>query len=492
MPMARRLRPVLTLVGTALVFALPSSAQAAIEVTGATLRVTLAQGAVPDQGNGAQVHPLAGGGAIVSLHGSVSSGDRTVGAGCQQVGNDNAGFMPPDFPGGQASGGPQFVATCNLTGVRVVEGRLRSTNFGGQGWLSSINLPTNVELASNTGNAAGLGSNRVLTGGAGDTITGSTEKDTIDPGGAPYKGQEALPPSGTPALDDPNRNSVGGGGGNDVFLLARGTGRDAVTGGAGTDLASYAGRFTIGAPGSTGVHVTLDGQANDGDPSIDQLDSTSLGEGDNVGTDVENLDGTKREDRLIGNGFANVLFGDEGVDTLTGGTGEDTLIAREPAVAGTGTADVISCGAPSPLRTTTSTFGVITTSPGNDRLEKDLADPRPADCELLVDMAVDEPAPVKIAKSARRARGSRLNAKLTCPRAAKRRCRGTLRLAGRRAGSRVAKFAIKRGGKRTMTLRLTSKAAQALAGRRAATARLVSQEKGLKGDVNTVALVRVR
>ena len=159
-------------------------------------------------------------------------------------------------------------------------------------------------------------------------------------------------------------------------------GRDAVTGGTGTDLVSYAGRFTIGAPGSAGVHLTLDGQANDGDPNIDQLDSTALGEGDNIGTDVEDLTGTKREDRLIGNGLQNVLFGDEGVDTLTGGSGEDTVIAREPAVAGSGTPDVISCGSPSPLRTTTSTFGVITTLSGSDKLEADLADPKPADCEL--------------------------------------------------------------------------------------------------------------
>ena len=351
-------------------------------------------------GNGAQVHPLTGGGAIVSLHGSVNPNDRTVGAGCQQVGNENAGAMPSNFPGG---GNPRFVATCDLTNVRIVEGRLQSFNFGGQGWLSSINLPTNVTAASNSGNAAGQGSSRIFTGNGGDRITGSNETDTIDAGGAPYKGQEAFPPSGTVALDDPNRNIVDGGGGNDTFLLSRGTGRDVVTGGTGTDLVTYADRFTIGPPGSAGVHVTLEGQANDGDPNIDQLDATALGEGDNIGADIEDLSGTKREDRLIGNGLKNVLFGDEGVDTLTAGSGEDTVIAREPAVAGSGTPDAISCGSPTPLRTTTTVFGVITTLSGIDKLEADLADPKPADCELLVDMAVDEPAPIKIANRARRA-----------------------------------------------------------------------------------------
>ena len=128
-----------------------------------------------------------------------------------------------------------------------------------------------MTTTSNSGQRlAGQGAaDRIFTGDSGDRITGSNEQDMIDAGGAPYKGQEAFPPSGTVALDDPNRNIVNGGGGNDTFLLARGTGRDIITGGTGTDLATYVDRFTIGPPGAAGVHVTLDGQANDGDPNID-------------------------------------------------------------------------------------------------------------------------------------------------------------------------------------------------------------------------------
>ena len=106
-------------------------------------------------------------------------------------------------------------------------------------------------------------------------------------------------------------------------------------------------------------------------------------------------------------------------------------------------------------------------------------------------MAVDEPAPIKIANTARRAGDDVLRVKLTCPRAAKRKCKGTLRLAGRRSGSRAAKFSIKRGGNLTTTLKLSKKAAAAVA-RRRAVARLVTNEEGLKGEVNRVALVRVR
>ena len=196
--------------------------------------------------------------------------------------------------------------------------------------------------------------------------------------------------------------------------------------------------------------MTLDGVANDGDPNFDQPDSTALGEGDNIGVDVENLTGTKREDRLIGSGAANTLLGDEGVDTLTGGAGEDLILAREPPLAGSGTADVISCGSPAPSKTTRSTFGVFVfaESSGNDRLQADLADPRPSNCELLVDMAVDEPAPVTIARGAR-LEGRRLAVRLKCPRKAQRTCAGELALAGRsraqgapRSRSRAARSAL--------------------------------------------------
>jgi len=465
---------------------MPAHAEAAaVEVSGTTLRVRLAQ---PDTGTfstGAQVHPVAGG-AIVSLHGNLRLADRTAGPGCQEVGAANAPQMPGSMPG---AGGASFAATCSLEGVRVVEGQLGAI-MGRQGWLSSINLPTNVTSISNL--ASSPGGDKIVTGGGGDRITGGSGDDTIDAGGAPDRDQEAPPKDGTAPPGEPLENLIDGGGGNDTFLLSGGTGRDIVTGGAGTDVATYADRFTVGVPGSTGVHVTLDGQANDGDPNLVQPDTFVLGEGDNIGTDVENLTGTKRNDRLIGNGLPNVLFGDEGVDTLTGANGEDTLIAREPPGNVSGTADVINCGAPpTPIRATRTRFGVIRGLSGSDRLEADLADPKPANCELLVDMAVDEPAAIKFASRARRAGRNRLRVKLTCPRAAKRRCRGTLRLAGRRSGSRTARFSIRRGGRRTVTLRLSARAAAALARPRVA-ARLVSNETGLEGPVNRVALVRVR
>ena len=464
----------------------PVARGAGVEVSGATLRVTLGSPAQGTGNNAVLVDALPDGAAIVSLHGAVNGADMSAGAGCQQVATSNAGALPPPFPG---SGSASFAAACSLTGVRVLEGRLRSQS-GSQGWLSTLPLPTNVTSLANTGATAGLGGDRIFTGAGGDRITGAAENDVIDAGMAPYKGQEALPPTGNTAVDDPNRNIVDGGGGNDTFVLLRGTARDEVTGGAGRDLVTYADRFMIGAPGSAGVHVSLDGVANDGDPNIDQLDSTATGEGDNIGTDVEDLTGTKREDRLVGSAAANVLLGDEGVDVLTGGAGEDLILAREPALAGSGTADVINCGSPSTTKTSTSLFGVFSAASGVDRLQADLADPKPASCELLVDMAVDEPAPVDIGPRGRLT-GRRLAVRLVCPRRAQRTCTGELHMAGERAGSRPARFSIAGGARRTVTLELTARTARALA-RRGARARVTSTETGREGKINRVELLRVR
>src|SRR5213075_615176 len=79
-------------------------------------------------------------------------------------------------------------------------------------------------------------------------------------------------------------NVLSGGFGDDT--LDGGAGADVLNGGPGTaDLADYSGRAA-----ANPVTVTLDGVANDG----------GSGENDNVGTDVENIDGGAGDDTLIG------------------------------------------------------------------------------------------------------------------------------------------------------------------------------------------------
>jgi Ca2+-binding RTX toxin-like protein len=111
------------------------------------------------------------------------------------------------------------------------------------------------------------------------------------------------------------RSFVNGGPGNDDLFggpgqdsLDGGTGSDTIRGGPGLDDVSYAAR-------SAPVSVTLDGIANDGE----------VGEGDDIGSDVEQIFGGQAGDRLVGDGGAQLLSGGPGDDILDGGGGADTL-----------------------------------------------------------------------------------------------------------------------------------------------------------------------
>ncbi|OWJ65051.1 calcium-binding protein [Inquilinus limosus] len=100
-------------------------------------------------------------------------------------------------------------------------------------------------------------------------------------------------------------NTLQGWNGNDV--LRGGAGADRLDGGVGIDTASYWSE-------STGVTVDL---------------STGRGTGGNAQGDIlvsiENVNGSRAGDTLIGNSGANVLNGYEGNDVLRGGAGKDTL-----------------------------------------------------------------------------------------------------------------------------------------------------------------------
>ena len=84
-------------------------------------------------------------------------------------------------------------------------------------------------------------------------------------------------------------------------------GPTAFSGGSGSDEVRYIGR------GNVPISITLDETANDGE----------VGEGDNIGGDVEILTGSSGNDVLVANEFDNVLNGGIGNDQLTGGGGVD-------------------------------------------------------------------------------------------------------------------------------------------------------------------------
>jgi hypothetical protein len=139
-----------------------------------------------------------------------------------------------------------------------------------------------------------------------------------------------------------------GGNGNDT--LEGGVGADILTGGASTDTATYTTR-------TTGVTVSIDNVANDGDAS-----DGPAGARDNVKPDIENLSGGSGNDSLTGSAASNRLTGRLGADSLSGLGGNDELFAND-GVADTriecdgGTADVAHVDALDPIPARCETVG---------------------------------------------------------------------------------------------------------------------------------------
>jgi Ca2+-binding RTX toxin-like protein len=106
-------------------------------------------------------------------------------------------------------------------------------------------------------------------------------------------------------LGNDGNDQLSGAGGNDI--LRGGAGADHLDGGFGTDLVTY---FGV----AIGVTVNLQtGVGADGDAQGD----TYAG--------IENVNGGKGGDVILGNAGANILNGFEGNDQLIGGAGRDTL-----------------------------------------------------------------------------------------------------------------------------------------------------------------------
>jgi Ca2+-binding RTX toxin-like protein len=101
-------------------------------------------------------------------------------------------------------------------------------------------------------------------------------------------------------------DKLAGGPADDV--LRGEAGADTLTGGGGRDTADYSDRT---AP----LNVSLDGNAGDGE----------AGENDDVGADVEVVNGGSGDDTLTGGDADNTLNGGAGNDTLSGGGGNDQL-----------------------------------------------------------------------------------------------------------------------------------------------------------------------
>jgi hypothetical protein len=198
-------------------------------------------------------------------------------------------------------------------------------------------------------------------GGGADVLGGGSGGDRIEGG------------HGADTLDGEAANDAElGGDGNDTFSQPRTPdGADRFSGGSGVDRVGYGKR-------AAGLSITLDGAPNDGD--------TGASEGDNVGTDVEQVAGGSSSDTIIGSRARNRLEGGPGndfidgrggADALSGGGGVDRIGSRDRSV------DQVECGA------------------DGDRVRADTRDRVASDCET-----VGVSAPIHVRPVSRRLAGT--------------------------------------------------------------------------------------
>ncbi|WP_127501594.1 calcium-binding protein [Actinoplanes solisilvae] len=123
-------------------------------------------------------------------------------------------------------------------------------------------------------------------------------------------------------------DTVNGGGGND--MLSGGYGNDVLDGGSGNDTldGGYGSDVMRGGQGSDTVYYGISLYAVSVDLDGSRGDDGARGEGDTVGADVENIEGSGQNDRLIGNSTHNRIYGGGGNDYISGGAGHDILVGQ--------------------------------------------------------------------------------------------------------------------------------------------------------------------
>ena len=375
------------------------------------------------------------------------------------------GNATPAGSGGQSQTG----AKCTIpTPTSAADIRITANLGDGDDVLATDNFliagaPPASVLDLGAGNDRGTGSitTETIRGGAGnDTLEGRDLNDRLEGG----LGNDVLAPgAGT---------NVALGEDGDDALMPSGTqqgtttGSDDFSGGAGSDLVSYAERTApvVVSPSAA------DGQAGENDTIRTDVERLVGGSASDtlelalpVTTIAGSIDGRAGDDKLTGATKAPVtITGGDGTDAVTGGPGPNVLNMRDAIP------ERISCG------------------DGKDQLDADLKDPLPADCELIAQGAIFEGANVRIRSSKLRAdRRGRIAVRLSCPASlGEMGCSGTLQLSGAEDGP-LARYTIASGESRRVRARLSRRDRKRVSKRRR-TVRAVSIETGEFGDKTTI------
>ena len=377
-----------------------------------------------------------------------------------------------------------------------------------------------VEANGGTGRdqlVAGVYTNAALDGGA------DGDKVIVGDGGGSARGGDGSDQIEA-AVDF--EGSLDGGSGDDTFALVGY--RQSVSGGPGRDTASYYSWSQCCTPGA--VRVALDGAANDGP-----------GGRDDIGGDVEVVEGGSGGDALSGNDAANTLSGLGGGDTLSGQGGDDYLFGEDGAddlTGGAGT-DYLQGGAGDDrIDSRDGASDSVICGPGRDSVAADLSDLVASDCEsvsrppgtpetreptpivapspLVVELARTQSAPprssaqttaeadrggvlgstsagVGISRRAARLRGGVVRVRLSCP--AGSRLTGVVTLTDGRSRRKLGSARFRCASSRTVVakVKLSARARRLVAGRKSARVRIRVVARDGSGDVSRATrLVRLR
>jgi Ca2+-binding RTX toxin-like protein len=361
-----------------------------------------------------------------------------------------------------------------VTDPIVVNGQTGDDNISGGAGPDSIQGGSGDDKLR-----AGLGADTVAGSIGQDLLTGDGGDDALDGG----DGNDVLDP-GTGA------DTAEGQAGDDTIHLGTAVKdeKDTVNGGIGNDSVTYAAAVLYpgfpnipAIPGrATAVRIveanleTLAGAKDfsEGDV-LHSIERYRGGLDEDIITgvlssNISDYFGDNDDDTIFGTSAANTIVGGAGDDELSGKAGDDIIDAKTGEVStGPHTDFVIDCG----------------DGTGDTALLDLKDDLTPTGCEFKERSPLGEGPHVRLNVTKRTAvAGGQATFRLSCPRALKRACAGTLRLQLGRASSPRTSYSIAPGRSKRVAVRLGGLAPRIRARTKAA---LVSVERGIKGAKTT-------